>query len=79
MVVDSNLNFNTHVAQKIKKCNKLIGLMKRLLINLPRNALLTIYKSFIRPHLEVYEDILIYEDILYDNLNNENVQSKLES
>ena len=64
-------NYNTHVAQKMKKCNKLIGLMKRLSINLPRNALLTIYKSFIRPHLD-------YGDILYDNPNSENFQSKLE-
>ena len=71
VVLDSKLNFNTHVAQKIKKCNKLIGLMKRLSINLLRNALLTIYKSFVRPHLD-------YGDILYDNPNNENFQSKLE-
>ena len=46
--------------------------MKRLSINLPGNALLTIYKSFIRPHLD-------YDDILYDNPNNENFQSKLEN
>ena len=39
----------------------MIGLIKRLPINLPRNALLTIYKSFIRPHLEP---------------NNENFQNK---
>ena len=45
--------------------------MKRLSINLPRNALLTIYKYFIRPHLD-------YGDILCDNPNNENFQSKLE-
>ena len=38
--------------------------MKRLSINLPRNALLTIYKSFAGPHLD-------YGDILYDNPNNE--------
>ena len=45
--------------------------MKRLSINLPCNALLTIYKSFIRPHLD-------YVDILYDNPNNEHFQSKVE-
>ena len=28
IILDLKLNFNTHVAQKIKKCNKLIGLMK---------------------------------------------------
>ena len=63
IVLDSKLNFNTHVAQKIKKCNKLIGLIKRLSINLPRNTLLTIRKSFIKHHLD-------YGDILYDNPNN---------
>ena len=51
IVLDLKLNCNTHIDQKIKKCNKLIGLMKRLSVNLPRSALLTIYKSFIRPHL----------------------------
>ena len=39
--------------------------MKRLSVNLPQNALLTINKSFIRPHLD-------YGDILYDKPNNEN-------
>ena len=33
--------------------------MRRFSVNLPRSALLTIYKSFIRPHLD-------YGDILYD-------------
>ena len=45
--------------------------MKRLSVNLPRSALLTIYKSFIRPHLE-------YGDILYDKPDNENFQNKIE-
>ena len=67
IVLDSKLNFNTHAAQKIKFSNKLIGLIKRL--HLTRNALLTIYKSFIRPH---------HGNILYDNSNNQNFQSKLE-
>ena len=71
IILDSNLNFNTHIHKKIKKCNKLIGLMKRLSVNLPQNALLTINKSFIRPHLD-------YGDILYDKPNNENFWKKIE-
>ena len=71
VVLDSKLDFNTHIDQKIKKCNKLIGLMKRLSLHLPRSALLTIYKSFIRPHLD-------YGDTLYDKPNNENFQNKIE-
>ena len=71
IALDSKLNFNAHVDQKIKKCNKMIGLIRRLSISLTRNALLTIYKSFVRPHLD-------YGDILYDKPNNENFQNKLE-
>ena len=52
VVLNSNLNFNTHIDQKIKKCNKMIGLIRQLSVNLPRNALLTKHKSFIRPHLD---------------------------
>ena len=71
VVLDSNLNFNTHIDQKIKKCNKMISLIRRLSVNLPLNALLTIYKSFIRHHLD-------YGDIIYDKPNNDNFQSKME-
>ena len=49
----------------------MIGLIKRLSVNLRRNALLTIYKSFVRPHLD-------YRDILYDKPSNENFQNKTE-
>ena len=69
--LDSKLDFKFHVDQKTKKCSKLIGLIRRLSVNVPRKALLTIYKSFIRPHLE-------YGDILYDKPENENFQNKLE-
>ena len=57
IVLNSKLNFNSHIDQKIKMCNKLIRLMKGFSVNYPRSALLKIYKSFIRPHLE-YGDIL---------------------
>ena len=49
----------------------MIGLIKTLSVNLLRNGLLTIYKSFIRPHLD-------YGDILYDKPNNENFKSKID-
>ena len=71
IVLDSKLDSKFHVDQKSKKCNKLIGLIRRLSVTVPRNALLTIYKSFIRPHLG-------YGDILYDKPENENSQNKLE-
>ena len=71
IVLDSKLNFNAPVDQKIKNCNRIIGLIRRLSITLPRNDLLTICKSFVRPYLD-------YGGILYDEPNNENFQNKLE-
>ena len=71
IVLDSKLDLNFYFDQKIKKCNKLIGLIRRLSVNVPRNALLTIYRSLIKPHLD-------YGDILYDKPENKNFQNKLE-
>ena len=46
--------------------------MKKLQNNLPKQLLLTIYKSFIKPHLH-------YEDVVYDQSHNGTFCSKLES
>ena len=48
----------------------MIGLIRRLSVNLPCNALLTIYKSFARPHLD-------HGDILYDKPSNDNFQNQM--
>ena len=72
LLLDGRLNFNEHIQSKLSKCYKMIGILKRLSVNLPRDALLKIYKSFIRPHLD-------YADIIYDKPNNESFKSKIES
>ena len=56
---------------KHHKCYKMIGIIKRLWVNIPRDALIRIYNSFIRPHLD-------YRDIIYDKPNNESFKSKIE-
>ena len=71
IVLDSKLNFSSCVDEKIKKCSKLIGLIRRLSVNLPQKGLLTMYKSFMRPHFD-------YGNIVYDKPNNESFQSKIE-
>ena len=63
--------FYDHINAKISKAKKGIGIIKRLSNTLPRNSLLTIYKSFIRPHLD-------YCDIIYDQPNNESFCTKIE-
>ena len=72
MLLDSRLNFNEYVQSKTNKCYKIIGLSKKCSIHLPREALLRIYKSFVRPNLD-------YGDIIFDKLNNESFKSRIES
>ena len=69
---DEKLNFNHHIKEKMTKAMKGIGVIKRLSKMLPRHSLLTIYKSFVRPHLD-------YGDILYDQPNNKSFCQKIET
>ena len=57
IVLDSKLGFKFYVDQEVIKCNKLIALIKRFSVIVLRKAVLPIYKSFIRPHLD-YGDVL---------------------
>ena len=72
MILDDKLNFLEHLQSIMNKINKTIGLLRKLQHYLPRSALITIYKSFIRPHLD-------YGDIVYDQAYNESFHQKLES
>ena len=71
LYLDEKLNFHDHINAKILKANKGIGIIKRLSNTLSKKSLLTIYKSFIRPHLE-------YCDIIYDQHNNKSFCTKIE-
>ena len=68
---DEKLNFSHHINVNISKANKRIGIIKRLSHILPREALVTIYKFFIRPHLD-------HCHVIYDQPNNEIFCSKIE-
>ena len=57
--LDERLNFSN-----ISKANKGTGILRKLHYVLPRNSLITIYKSFIRPHLD-------YDAIIFDQPENE--------
>ena len=59
MILDTKLDFSLHLKNVQNKVNKTIGLLRKLQDTLPRTPLVTIFKSFIRPHLD-------YGDIIYD-------------
>ena len=69
LVLDSKLDFNEHVNNKINKCNKSIGIIKKLSLTLSRNSLFTIYKTTVGP-------ILDYID--YDKPLTESFKDRLE-
>ena len=72
MFLDTKLDFSEHFRNMLNKVNKTIGLLRKLRYSLPRSALITIYKSFIRRHID-------YGDIVYDQAYNESFHQKLES
>ena len=71
MILDTKLDFQEHVKDKLSKISKTIGLLRKLQKILTRPPLLTIYKSFIRPHLD-------YGDIIYDKAYNSSFHQNLE-
>ena len=72
LTLDEKLNFDHHLNEKISKVNKGIGLIKQLSCILPRESLLTVYKSFVRPHLD-------YADVIYHQPHNETFCNRIES
>ena len=69
--LDKKLNFSHHINKNTAKANKGIGLVCKLAHVLPRQSLITIYKSFIQPHFD-------YGDIIYDQPNNESFFNLIE-
>ena len=70
--LDPKLSFDEHIQCILIKTRKIIGLIRKLQPVIPRAALLTTYKSFLRPHLD-------YGDVIYDRAFNESSQNKFES
>ena len=71
MHLDEKLNFNIHIKEKIAKANKYIGIIRKPAHILPRESLVTIYKSYVRSHID-------YSDIIYDQPNNDSFCDMIE-
>ena len=72
MMLDSNLSYEHHTKAILNKVNKAIGLLRKFQLILPRHSLISIYKTYIRPHL-------YYGDVIYDRAFNESFHQRLES
>ena len=71
LYLDEKLNFSHHIKEIIAKANKGLGIIRKFRSILPRNALLTIYKAFIRPNID-------YCDFIYDQPPNESFCNNLD-
>ena len=71
-MLDSNLSYEQHMKSILNKVNKTIGLLCKFQLILSRHSLITIYKTFIRPHLD-------YGDAIYDRAFNESFHQRLDS
>ena len=63
LILDEKLTFNDHITSKLTTVNKLTCTLRKLYNYMPRELLVTIYKSFIRPHLH-------YADVIFDKPSN---------
>ena len=72
LILDEKPNFKEHLKEKMSKAYKGIAVLRKLQKIIPRNSLLTMYKSFIRPDLD-------YCDIIYHQPNNGSFCQKIES
>ena len=72
MLLDTKLYFQGHLKSTVSKVNKTIELLRKPHNTLPSLPLFTIYRSFIRPHLD-------YEDIIYNQAYSISFHQKLES
>ena len=71
MILDIKLDFQEQLREKLSKISKTIWSLRKLQKLLTRDPLLTIYKSFIRPHLD-------YSDIIYDEAYNSSFHQKIQ-
>ena len=61
----------TFVEKRLIKAHKIIGLVRKLKLIIAKTVLLTIYRSFLNPHLD-------YGDVIYDHTFKELFQNNFE-
>ena len=72
IILDESLSFEEHLKTISVKTNKTLYLLRKFQNLLQSHALITLYKSFIRPYLD-------YGDIIYEQAFNSSFHGRLES
>ena len=72
LILDEKLNFNDHITSKITTVNKLTSTLRKPYHYMSHESVITIYKSFIRPHVD-------YADVIFDKHSNATFPNRIES
>ena len=72
MLLNNNLSYEHHLKFVLNNVKETLDLLRKFQQSLPRQYLVTIYKSFIRCHLD-------YDNIAYNRAFNESFYKNLES
>ena len=71
LILDEKLTFNDHITSKLTTVNKLTSTLRKLYHYMPRDSLVTIYKSFVRSHLD-------YADVIFNKPSNATFSNRIE-
>ncbi|XP_076039327.1 uncharacterized protein LOC143024412 [Oratosquilla oratoria] len=75
VVIDDNLTFIGHLAEKINKANNILGIIRRNFVHLDIFILKALYTALVRPHLE-YANQIWCPHLVKDTKAIENVQRR---
>ena len=52
VIIDSKLKFDSHINEKVKTANKIMGVIRRSFEHLDQESFVYLFKGLVRPHLE---------------------------
>jgi len=58
VIIDCNLKFEDHIKQKINKAYSILGILRRNFKEMDVDSFISLYKLFVRSHLEYAESTL---------------------
>ena len=57
ILIDEDLSFEEHISKQVNKANSILGIINRGFENLSPQIFLTLYGTFVRPHLEYAQSV----------------------
>ena len=52
VIIDCELTFDLHIAEKVNKANMVLGIIRNSFLHLDKESFMCLYKAMVRPHLE---------------------------